>query len=91
MAMSGGLFITGALPSVVPYLCTSDVKIGTIVAGVLCCIMLFAVGAIKVQLYQHGFCLPWYFYFVWMGGKLVPTMPSPLILIRDGVCCSPLV
>jgi VIT1/CCC1 family predicted Fe2+/Mn2+ transporter len=47
MLMSGCLFLTGSVPSVLPYLCTHKVFEATLAAGVLCCCTLFAVGALK--------------------------------------------
>lgn len=47
MLMSGALFVTGALPSVVPFACTSNLNIAVWVAGGLCAFALFLVGAIK--------------------------------------------
>eukprot|EP00455_Lapot_gusevi_P054233 TRINITY_DN864_c0_g1_i3.p2 TRINITY_DN864_c0_g1~~TRINITY_DN864_c0_g1_i3.p2 ORF type:complete len:305 (+),score=128.06 TRINITY_DN864_c0_g1_i3:98-916(+) len=47
MLMSGALFITGSLPSVIPFAATTSVRIALIVSGVLCCLSLFFVGAIK--------------------------------------------
>jgi len=47
MLMSGSLFLTGSLPSVVPFACTSDNTNALISAIVLCAVALFAVGSIK--------------------------------------------
>jgi VIT1/CCC1 family predicted Fe2+/Mn2+ transporter len=54
MLVSGCLFIAGALPSVIPYVCTSNVRNATIAAGCLASATLFAVGAIKVRLLFCG-------------------------------------
>ena len=47
MAFSGVLFTTGALPSIIPFACTSNVETATIVAAVLCMLSCFALGAAK--------------------------------------------
>lgn len=44
---SGLLFLTGALPSIVPFIFVSDVGVGLILAAVLSGIGLFVVGALK--------------------------------------------
>ena len=47
MAFSGCLFLCGALPSIVPFIVTSNVTSATIAAGVLCSVALFTAGAVK--------------------------------------------
>jgi len=47
MLMSGCLFITGSLPSVIPFACTSNTNIALIWAACLCAVAMFAVGAVK--------------------------------------------
>jgi VIT1/CCC1 family predicted Fe2+/Mn2+ transporter len=47
MTFSALLFMTGALPSVIPFLTTNSVQLATIISGVLCCCTLFAVGSVK--------------------------------------------
>lgn len=63
MLVSGCLFITGALPSVIPYICTSNVTHATIAAGCLASATLFAVGALKVRASARSrFCSHHYLY-----------------------------
>lgn len=44
---SGALFLVGSLPSVLPFICTSNVNLATLLAGILCCCACFFVGAVK--------------------------------------------
>jgi len=59
MSFSGGLFLTGASPSVIPFAIFSNATIGLVVAGSLCGVALFVVGACKTiatkgNLYRDG-------------------------------------
>ena len=47
MAFSALLFLIGSLPSVVPFLSTTNITNATIISGVLSSVSLFAVGSIK--------------------------------------------
>ena len=51
MAFSGALFVAGSIPSIIPFFFIgdkqSDISVGTLVAGILCLLALFAVGSIK--------------------------------------------
>lgn len=49
MLMSGGFFLTGAMPSVIPYACTTNVN-DAFYASIACCVVaLFFIGAIKTR------------------------------------------
>lgn len=47
MAASGGLFLVGSLPSILPYVFIADVRTATVVATVLALGGLFVVGVVK--------------------------------------------
>jgi VIT1/CCC1 family predicted Fe2+/Mn2+ transporter len=49
MAMSGGLFLIGASPSVAPFLLVDSAAYGLVIASVLTAFGLFAVGALKTR------------------------------------------
>ena len=63
MLISGVLFTTGALPSVLPFACTTDVTLATIVAGFLCALACFALGAIKT-IATHGITVFHFIYYL---------------------------
>lgn len=54
MLTSGGLFLTGSLPSVVPFACTANVAHALWAAVVLCAAAMFAVGALKTVATRTG-------------------------------------
>jgi len=56
MLMSGCLFLTGSLPSVVPFFFVANNRDGLISAAVLCCVALMAVGAIKTMATRTNPC-----------------------------------
>jgi len=49
MTLSGVLFLLGSAPSVIPFGCTNDAWLGLLIAGILCEVAMFAVGAIKTM------------------------------------------
>lgn len=51
---SGGLFLAGALPSVIPFMATDNANVGLIWAGSLTAIGLFIVGMVKGQATKTG-------------------------------------
>ncbi len=51
---SGGLFIAGALPSVIPFIIVTNVNVGLLWAGSLTAIGLFIVGMVKGQATKTG-------------------------------------
>jgi hypothetical protein len=55
-AVSGGLFILGSLPAVIPFACTNVRNDAVIAASVCCCVMLFVVGAAKTKVTRSN---PW--------------------------------
>jgi VIT1/CCC1 family predicted Fe2+/Mn2+ transporter len=58
-AVSGGLFLLGAIPAVIPFACTNVRNDAVIAASVCCCAMLFIVGAAKTKVTRSNF---------WFGG-----------------------
>jgi vacuolar iron transporter family protein len=54
MALSGGLFIVGALPSVIPFLLFSHPNVALVWATVLSLVGLFVVGVIKATVAKSG-------------------------------------
>ena len=57
--VSGGLFILGSLPAVIPFACTNVRNDAVIAASVCCCAMLFFVGAAKTKMTRTN---------LWVGG-----------------------
>jgi VIT1/CCC1 family predicted Fe2+/Mn2+ transporter len=57
--VSGGLFLLGSLPAVVPFACTNVRNDAIIAASVCCCAMLFFVGAAKTKMTRAN---------LWVGG-----------------------
>jgi VIT1/CCC1 family predicted Fe2+/Mn2+ transporter len=55
--VSGGLFILGSLPAVVPFACTNKRDDAVIAALVCCLVMLFVVGAAKTKVTRSN---PWF-------------------------------
>jgi predicted membrane protein (TIGR00267 family) len=53
MAASGGLFLVGSLPSIVPFLVFDSTTVALVWATVLSLAGLFAVGAIKARVARH--------------------------------------
>ena len=51
---SGGLFLAGAIPSVVPFMLTNNANVGLLWAGSLTAIGLFIVGMVKGQATKTG-------------------------------------
>ena len=51
---SGGLFLAGALPSVVPFMLVTNANVGLLWAGSLTAIGLFIVGMVKGQATKTG-------------------------------------
>jgi len=55
MGFSGGLFLTGAMPSVLPFAILNNAIIALVVAGSLCAVCLFFVGAAKTYATKGNF------------------------------------
>jgi VIT1/CCC1 family predicted Fe2+/Mn2+ transporter len=54
MGLSGLLFMTGSLPSILPFFITNQVEYATLYAGILSSLVLFLVGSIKSKVTQSN-------------------------------------
>jgi len=83
--VSGGLFILGAIPAVVPFACTNVRNDAVIAASVCCCAMLFVVGAAKTKVTRSN---PWIGGFENMmygaaGAASIAFTPPPLYCFQS--------
>ena len=90
--VSGGLFILGSIPAVVPFACTNVRNDAVIAASVCCCAMLFVVGAAKTKVTRSN---PWIGGFENMmygaaGAASIAFTPPPSIAFRASPCSPPL-